>query len=926
MKREREEDSDDEVFERRRKVHKQEKDVKDEIEDLFEENSSEQTIEEKPAEMEGWKMTGGAAAGILLEIFGNGTDYLHVMDYYVKKNQQEEERHKEYLQPKVEVYSKIDKEEIISKVTESLMEANSSFPKQDIEMLVSNIVDDKSLVDAVAESFHFLNSEKNHTTLMEARKLVSLYREKDKILAQLPKVIDKKVKTVISCAHTLKTPEEYTRLVRYVYRLQSAECTDEDRELAANVTQKITNVSIYYTDYTAVNSDDQQVKNDLEEKKMNSEKASGEEKTKLTSEKGLLHNPWIFRAAVEIGMVISSIEIQGIENINIPASKITKTDMYLLQQLKTRGVIYRIVLNKEETVKRIVQRLEGSAPTEGELEESLLYFIEKSAEDICTGIEKELAALSEEHVKIELFNRVLSILSIKPGKENVLGVWMDKGKTRYTKVDSKGAVVSSGISMGRDGINLSDHAGIVAISGEGYRLKQYMKSKSKVYISEEMLRVIGGAKDLSSVLCHVVKNPVSSLESLLSNDGHVPSMVLMQRMLKPEVVTAVLEYAIAYKKAESEIFQSSEYGQLKKDVLEFMKSGGDPENVLIDEYATYDSIRKAIKETKVSHTGWSKPAAVAVIENKLFKEAYMHCLHRLENFFEVSGAPELSSSEEFLIFNGIPEDELLAVQTTWSLSSGITINMHGKEIEGVVTGMRQETHLRLANKVSAVLNQKVRENVVDGQRLTVRILGLDMIHYRAVVQEKRDNKTCLRAQSHWRVKNLTAKEASRVLKQRPFGSFVLRLSLTHPDSLILTLRVTDNPEKCVLVHLRIKELAGGYELGGRIFDDIDSIVDTYVPSYLKSFKRVMLHRKFTTEPVEAIKARLMHGKCEDALDKYALSISKASPGCISFVYIRNKEEATEVLLHAVEKGLYFDKKIYPKPEDFIAMFKKSLGH
>lgn len=924
MKRHREEESEDEVFERRRKVHRHEKDAKDEIEDLFEENSSEHTVEEKSEEIEGWGITGGAAAGVLLEIFGDGTDYLHVLEHYSKQHRHEEEPEEKSVPEKVEIFSKIDKEEIVSKVTESLLESVFSFPKDSVEKMVAAIVDDYSLVDVISEFFHCLDTPQNHMAILQAKKLVSLYKDKERIFSQLPKIVDKNVKTVISCAHTLKTPEEYTRLVQYVYRLQSNACTAEDREMAANITQKITNVSIYYTDYAAVNSDDQIIKIETEEKEVKVVKEKI--KPEVVRKKGLLHNPWIFRTAVEVGMEISEIEIQGSETVKILARTISNADMYLLQFLKNRGVSYRIILNIEETINRIAHKLDGSTHNEEDLKDAISYFIEKSAEDVCRGIEKELTLFAEEHIKIELFEKLSDILNVKAGKESIIAIWLDKGKIRYTKTEHKVGIVSNGIAQSRDELITESHTGIIALTGKGYKLKQFAKCKNKVYINEELLNAMGDLKDLSALLCKVVKNPVNAAENVLGREKKLPNVIFLQSMLRPDIAAGVFEYAVAYKRAEAQVYESSEYISLKKEVLEFLRSGGDPEVVLLDKHATCEGVRRAVKETAVPRTGWNRLGHDLAIENKIFKRAYRHCVNKLENISEVAGTRPMTKHEEFLVFNNATEEELLSLESSWTLSCGAKINMPGRVLEGTITGINQETHVRLSNGVSAVLNGNIREGLVNGQKLQVRVLGLDILNYRAIVREERkDSSTLLRAQSHWRVKSISAKLANRILKDKSFGSYVLRVSSTHPDSLILTIRITENPEKCVCAHMRVREIRDGYELEGRLFKEIESITEVYIPNYLKSFKRVMEHRKFTTESVDSIKQRLVQTKHDRSHDKYALSISKTSPGCVSFIYLRNKEEAAEILLPVVEKGLHFDRRIYAKPEDFIAVFNSSNG-
>lgn len=929
MKRQREEDSEDEIFERRRKVHKQEKDAKDEIEDLFEEPSSENTVEEKPQEVERWGIKGAAAAGILLEIFGDGTDYLDVLEHYAKQYSYDNDEDKaEEPEEAPKTFSQIDKEEIISKVTEALLEIVPSFSKKDIETMVGNIVEDKSLVDVLTESFHCIDTEKNHMAVLHARKLVDLYKKKDSILAKLPKIVDKKVKTVISCAHTLKTEEEYTRLVQYVYSLQSAACTDEDRTMGADITQKIANVSTYYTDYAAVNnSDDQEIKTEVVDKKKSQEKEqikTGDKKEM----KGLLYNPWIFRTAVEVGMNISKIEIKGEgEPIEISANKIAETDMFILEFLKKRGVTYDIILNKEETIERILQKLEGSAYPEEALRDAITYFIKTSAKDVIYGIRKELGLISEECVKISLLKKVVETLSIKPGKEDILGVWLDRGKIRYHKTDYKGATLATGISQGIESLNLENHQGIIAITGKGYKLKLFMNYKNKMYIDESLLELIEETKALPELLCRIVRSPLGYAESVLKADKPLPHMVPLQGMLQNRIAMEIFEYAVAYKRAEEAITSEHSYTQLRKELLVFIKSGGGPEALSVERYAKCDEIRNAIKEVSVPHTGWAEVDSDPVIENWLLRKAYDYCIRKLRSQSDLTNISRIDQMERFLMFNNTTEEELLEMQVAWTLHSGTKITMSGKVLEGDIICINSSgTHIRLTNGISAALNHKGREGIVNGQRLQLKVVDVDMINSRVIVAEEgRENKSHLRAQSHWRVKTTSGKECVRILRDKSFGSFILRLSPKFPDSVILTIRITESPEKCLCAHIRINEVRGGYEIEGKIFKDIDTLVDVYIVNYLKSFRRVIRHRKFTTESMDAIKQRLIRSKQEDPREKFALSISKTHPGNVSFVYANAVNEAKEVLLHVVEKGLYLNGRIFPKPDDFINTFKKEVS-
>ncbi|KAH9385338.1 uncharacterized protein NEMAJ01_0234 [Nematocida major] len=896
MKREREEDSEDEVFERRRKVHKQEKDVKDEIEDLFEENSTEHSVEEKSEEINSWGITGGVAAGVLSKIFGDGTDYLQTLEYYSRQNVPEEAAQED---PKDagEDAKGVDQEDLVERVSEFLQETVSSIPRKSIEKIVAGFAGGRSLDEVVMESFYCLNSPQSHLAVLQARGLVCSYKERKKIVSHLPSTADENIKAVAACAHTLNTLEECTRLLQYVYGLQSKTCTDEDRKVAVKATHRMV--------YGAGESPDA----------AGTEGSSG----KLN---GLLYNPWIFRMAIEIGMEISEIEIVGGASVKLLARMVSGADMYLLQNLRARGGSYRLIINKEETVKRIVEKLRGVC-SEGALKEAVFQFVEKLAEDICQGVEKELALFSEEHVKMELLGKALSILDMLPGKEPVLGLWADRGKFRYAKVDSREAVLASGVVQGRDALNLDEHRGIVAVSGKGYKLKQLARTENKAYIAEGVLRAMGEPKDFPVLLCKAVRNPLSAIEGLMGCEKEMPAIVPMQRMLKKNAAVEVLEYAAAYKKAEASVCASPEYAQMKKEVYEFVKSGGDPEIVLVDSCASCEEVRRAVKETVVPHTGWNRPINEPVIENKVYRKAYTQCVGRLEGISEVSSGKGLGKDEEFMLYNGISEEEFLCMQTSWSLSSGAKISMPGKVLGGTIVKAGQETQIRLSNGVFAVLGEVAREGLVNGQELQVRVCGLDMLNYRAVVkEEKKGGENLLRAASHWRVKSVSAKMACRLLKDKKFGSYVLRVSSSHPDSLILTIRITENPDKFFCVHTRIKEIRNGYELEGRVFSDIESITETYIPNYLKTVRRIMEHRKFTTEPVEAIKQRLAQGKKKELSERCALSVCKTTPGCALFVCMMPGEEAQEVLLPITERGLYFDRKVYAKPEDFISAFEK----
>lgn len=920
MKRPREEESDDEIFERRRKVHKQEKDAKEEIEDLFEEASSENSVEERNEEIEGWGMSGGKAAGILLEIFGDGTEYLDVLEHYSKLYSHENtESQKEKEEKEPETLSQIDREEIASKVAEGLLKVAPSFPKKDIEEMAGNIVEDKSLVQVITESFHCLDEPRRHMLVLYAKKLAELYKEKDKVLEKVPKILDAKVKRVIACAHTLETMEEYTRLIQYVYTLQSGACTDSDRQMAADITQKIADVSIEHTEHGLENGEEQKIRTPPMDKHGSTEEKEIDTETRK-ERKGLLYNPWMFRTAVEVGMNISTIEIQGKgAPIEILASKIAEKDMFILESLKKRGVSYKISLNKEETVKRILEKLRGTAYTEEALREAIFYFIEKSSEDIIQGIKKELSQVAEEDVKILLFRKVVEILSVKPGKEDILGVWIDKGKIRYHKTDYKGASISSGIVQGIDGLNLDAHQGIIAITGKGYKLKQFMKYKNKMYIDASLLELIEETKDLPNLLCRIVRSPLVYAENVMKADKHLPALIPLQRQLHPSVAMGVFDYAVAYKKAEEHVTSSYSYVHLKKELLVFMKSGGDLEGLFIDRYAKCDEIRSTLKEASVPHTGWVEKDHPPVIENVLLKMAYGHCIKKIKNQTEIAGMTMIDQVDRFLIFNDTIEDELLSLQMQWMLSSGKKIYMDGKVMEGDITCINSsETHIRLENGISAVLEQKKREGLMNGQRLRVQIVEVDMMNSRAVVREEgAHDKSQLRAKSHWRVKALTGKEAFRMLRDKSFGSFVLRLSPKFPESVILSIRITESPEKCLCAHIRINEVGNGYEIEGKIFKTLEILLETYVVNYLKSLRRVIDHRKFTTEPVEAIKQRLIRSKQGSIKEKYALSISKTDPGNVSFIYMPRQDEATEILLRVVERGLYYNGEVYTKPDSFV---------
>ncbi|KAI5193198.1 hypothetical protein NECID01_2175 [Nematocida sp. AWRm77] len=316
------------------------------------------------------------------------------------------------------------------------------------------------------------------------------------------------------------------------------------------------------------------------------------------------------------------------------------------------------------------------------------------------------------------------------------------------------------------------------------------------------------------------------------------------------------------------------------------------------------------------------PVEESAVHSPILRMAYRGCMHRLKGLPFLPAS--LSVREEFLAAAGIAEAELFALETCWPLSSVCEISLPGKTMSATVCKTYPECTVQLENRMFAALSLPGPggRGLFDvGQAMQVQVQSVDLAQQRVVVlpTEKSGERT-LRALSDGRVKQVSAAGALRLLKEKPLGAYVLRLSATHKDSLVLTLRMTDYPDECICAHLRVKECADGYELCGAMYATLASVVSSFVPAYTKVLQRVHTHQRFSMCALEEIKEAAARRAVP-----CAFSVSRTAHGCISFVHASADPSSSpeEVLFFVTDRGLVHGGKIFPTPESVCAAYKIS---
>lgn len=932
MKREREEESEEEVFERRRKVHKQEKTEKNEIEDLFEHSSAD--AEESSKEEHIWGMEEATHVGVLLEIFGDGTDYLHVLEAQSKLQKEREGGQKE-KEPEATKEKKIDTEKIIEATARRVMEGRCLFDRSVVVQIVEDVLNGKDTTESMKSIFHYMNTIEEMFQFMQIRSEVENVKKKEHIMSILP-IKTERAKIFTKYADYLKSANECSRLARYLHAIES--CTEEEVKIAITATELL--LGIFNPQLQP------QPKKQIEiDKPSNTSRSFN----------GLIGNPWFYSAAVEIAMDIGEIEIAAQEMLKVQASRICSTDMLLLASLKERGLVYKTYVCKESLYKQIMKKINIDVSNSDsninisnsninnsnadnktqinqtnqtnieKIEKSVKLFIEASLSDICKGVERGLLQCAEKTVQLSLFKKLIEISFLQSKKLGVSAYWSIKGKIRHTKVDAEENVVASGVQdsllSGQntpDNTSSSVSSDIFAVTGTGHKIKPYLKRQKKVFIPENMLLRCNASKDLSSALCFFIKHPCRALESIISSEGQLPCIVPFQGMLDTESVRKIWKFAVSCAKARNAFFSSPECLQLKRDFMTYLKAGGNIFSIEAPKYITIKEMRRQIRNTATPHTSWTAPTEEVILDNQILLFLYKQCVHKIEGTSFIPSTPT-DAREEFLAVYGIEEKMLRQIETKWQLASKTNIFLEGPVYEGAVTFIGAEIQVKLRNGIYGTL-QASKRNLQIGQQSSFQIIEVDIQQKKVHLSEKSSESNPL-VLTHWQIKKVSAKGAFRILKEKPFGAYIIRPSSTYKDSLVLSIRITEKMDECICSHIQIKEKEGKYEIEGRSVPSLDYIITEYLPNYLSSLKRVTLHRKFYSLSSERIKEDILLLSQKESFP-YAFSLSKTSPGAVSFIYSPKAGETNEIFLQVCENGLFHKGYLFHRPQDFATYIKK----
>ncbi|KAI5173086.1 hypothetical protein NEFER03_2064 [Nematocida sp. LUAm3] len=904
MKREPEEDSEEEVFERRRKVHKHESQAKDEIEELFAHSSESQ--EELSEEEEPWRIKGAAQAGILLEIFGDGTDYAYIVEAMEKEREKrqkidQKEQNTEHKEEHFEV------EEVLREATEIVKEKTAEIKEEAINEFLRDILEKQEAHERLNKLFYLLESPNELFTLFQAEQLLPSLVEKEKLFKRVPPQENEVLREITKYAKSLEEFKECSRAIRYVHLLSQKKISEQERKIALFVTKSLLNKETH-------------------EIFPNTEEVPSENN-------GLLGNPWLVKAAVEAGMdLFAKIRIRGSlppqspddkttnssnsSDIVIEASKIFSTDILLLKSLKTHGITYSVEVDREKMKEHLVLKVcrDQNIP---QVEQSISQFLQRNSEEIELGIELGLIKCAEDTVKHSLFTQIFSLASIEAHNLPLLSFWVTKGQVKYREVDAKENLISIG-SPDQALLSGSRKEALYAITGKGKKLQALLKKKEMLFLPEDLLLPLALGNDLSTALSFFVKHPSISMEKIISSDQTLPHLVKYQELLRPAYIKETWKFLILCASSRKHLFSSQEYILLKKDLLEYIRSGGDIYLIDAEKETTLNALRGLVKRTPAPHTKYIPPTEEPILENKVLLHAYKECLEKLNSSNTLPNVI-FSKRTHLLNISNLTEEILHLLETTWTLSSGVELKAPGKELEGVVVYAGAEASVQLSNGVYASLRGIHSLSV--GERKVFKITDIDYNQQKIFAEEKKSSNTSMRAETHWQVKRISAKETMRLLKEKSFGAYILRTSSTYSSSLILTIRITDTFDECICSYIQIKEHPTGYEIERKKIDTIEDIISSFIPNFLRSIKRVISHKKFSLSPIDRIKRNLKEKQEKDA-PSYAFTLAKKS-GMVILLFLGKSDTPQEHILYPCEHGLIFDSQLFVRPEDLIQYISKT---
>lgn len=164
-------------------------------------------------------------------------------------------------------------------------------------------------------------------------------------------------------------------------------------------------------------------------------------------------------------------------------------------------------------------------------------------------------------------------------------------------------------------------------------------------------------------------------------------------------------------------------------------------------------------------------------------------------------------------------------------------------------------------------------------------------------------------------RNVGSREAEAELKDRGVGAFILRASRKERDTAIITLKLGDG----ICTHIKVREEGGDspvYTVDDETYSQIDEVVSIYILGYLRVLKAASKHPKFVHSEEQGLSKT-------DSIP-YSFSLSRRFPGRISFKYVPGRTTREELLV-IKRQGLLYNNRVFRDLNDFVTYFKKRGG-
>lgn len=618
--------------------------------------------------------------------------------------------------------------------------------------------------------------------------------------------------------------------------------------------------------------------------------------------------------------------------------EIGKDDLFVLRDLRARGVQYQIEVPQPEGGESGVK--------------------DKELEEAKRKIEAELAQRAEEYVLERAFTVSYRSMMRKCIAEDgvIMGIYGREGKWECTVMEAGGQVretleVARDLASGLRGVVRRYFPRAIGVTGDGEVLKALGETRREGVIVQE---IEGWEVGRSSDICRLMRDPVSYWKELLEEEkeegvmgvvgasGHVPRGKVKREIERAISAAAALRELGKEAEEERELLE-----QVARHLVEKRSLGA----LGIGQFDGTEEILRKLEQS--SERGDKRRDYVGELRELIAEGGVPRTKNKKVQFvLEVAAGREYfakggaqSGRERFKVKHGLSEAEARELETEWELSSGLRVRAKGKTMdESALRAFLARDSEERAGPRSQKSVPEGREGVGQERGAVVRVVGVDF--ERDTLQTRTEGDTRKRRERGERKSLTSAHAAEQALESQETGSYVVQTLKRgrkgeRIGALVIKVRERNEETGCeqLCAHVRVAGTEEGWEVGeekykirgpmakdrgsgteGKEYRSSEEVMRAHVRGYMEVVRGVLGHRRYrdTADATSPVDEAVSRGGIP-----YYFTLSQKYPGKVQFVYTPGTRRR-EMYLDIGRWGLKHGHRVYRDLDEFLLFVKHTV--